>query len=487
MSSPSPFKRPPFWAGLLLGGLASFGAWRFRQPPRSSPLDPVFDLVGDAVVIADASGTLAKLNAAARTLFGPDGAGLRSLRYPSGQPIPPGQSPLVRAQRTGAAMEGMGCLCVSADGETRVLDISATPLPGGGVAIVARDATEAGQSRAREAKTHEREEVLRALCRRLAAAPDAGEPAQALVESALALAAGLPDVRARLYAYDSEAKRITRLASAPNDRPKRPRSRKQAQPPTFPFDASAPLLWSVYVAREPALGDDLEGFAYAVPLLMGGAAVGHLSVARPNADALTDDGLQQALGLLASVAALALAGPRQAAQNAALAAEAKATQAVIRAVAERVGPDALADLVYGEVARVTGAEVCTVALREGEGLRLVGTAYREALVFPDRHAPDDPALAGDAAREAMRKGRTVRRAGLANPSFEAGVWRAFAGQSGRHSVLSVPLAAGQGALTAYAAGDAAFPDAQVRFLEALAALVSLTLPGASPPAGRTGP
>lgn len=484
MSSPSPFKRPPFWLGLLLGGLASFGAWRLRQPPRSSGLDPFFDLVGEAVVVADASGTVTGINAGARTLFGPEGAGLGGLRYPSGQPVPPGQSPLVRALRSGTAVEGKGYLCLSTDGGTRALDIRVSLIPGGGAVLVARDVTEIKQGETREAKAQEREEILRALCRRLSTAPEAEDPAQALVESALALAAGLPDVRARLYSYDGDSKRITRLASAPNDRPRRPKSQRQAQAPTFPFDASAPLLWSVYVAREAVLGEDLEGFAYAVPLLIGGTTVGHLSLACPDADAFADGRLSEALSLLATVAALALAGQREAAQAAVLAAEAQATQAVLRAAAGRMGPDSLADLVFAEVCRVTGAEFCTLALREGDSLHLAGAAYRDALLFPDRHTPRDPALTGEAAREAMRKGRTVRRLGLTNPSFEAGVWRAFAGQSGRHSVFSVPLAAGQGALTAYAAGDA-FPDTQVRFLEMLAALVSLTLPEANLPAGRT--
>ena len=484
MSSPSPFKRPPFkrppfWLGLLLGGLTSFGAWRLRQPPRSRTLDPLFDLVSDAVIFSDASGAISDMNAAARALFGPDGAGLAGLCYPSGQPIPLGQSPVRRVLLSGKEVEGAGYLCVSAAGKPRVLDIKGGPLPGGGTVLTARDMTEVEEGQSRERKTWGREEVLRALCRRLSAAPDAEGLAQAVVESALSLAEGLPGVRARLYAYDSDLKRLTRLASAPDDRPKRPRSHRQAQRPTFPFDASSPLLWSVYVAREPVMGDDLEGRAYAVPLITEGAAVGHLSVTHPSADAFADGGLSDALALLASVASLALAGPRQASQTAALAAQVEALQAVIRAVAEGIGQGPLADLVSGEVCRATGAEVCTLALEEGDGLRLVGTAYRDTLLLPDRHAPDDPALVGDAARKAVRTGKTARQAGLANPPFEAGVWRAFAGQSGRHSVLSVPLAAGRGALTVYAAGDAPFPDAQVRFLETLAALVSVTLPGAS--------
>ncbi len=483
------FKPPPFWLGLLLGGLASFGARRCWLLPRSSSLDPLLDLISDAVVLCDASGVVTDMNAAARALFGPDGAGLARLCYPSGQPVPPGQSPINRVLRTGKPAEGVGYRCVSAEGKAHVLDIQARLLSGGGAVVTVCDTTALAEGRAREATRGKREQVLRDLCCRLGAAPDAGEPAQALVQSALALTEGLPDVRVRLYAYDSDAKRLTRLASAPDDRPKRPKSHRQAQRPMFPFDASSPLLWSLYVARQPTvgadLGDEAAGPAYALPLLVGGVALGHLSLTCPAADAFADADLRDALGLLASVAALTLAGPRQAAQAEHLAAQVDALRVVIGAVGERREQGALADLVTREVRRVTGAEVCTLALAGADGLRLVGAAYRDALLFPDRHAPDDPALMEEAMREAVKKGKTTRRTGLANPSFEAGVWRAFAGQSGRHSVVSVPMAAGQGALTTYAAGDGPLPDVQVKFLETLAALVSATLPEASPPAGRT--
>jgi len=472
------FKRLPFWLGLLFGGgLASLGAWRLRSAPR--PLSPLLDLVSDAVLTCNASGAVSGANAAAQNLFGPGGAGLARLRYPSGQPVPPGQSPLTRALRTGAVTESASYLLPSIEGKVRVLEIKAGPLPdGAGAVLTARDRTEAQEGRVREARTGARDDGLRALCRRFGAASSADEIAQATVECALALLNGPPDARARLYAYDGDAQRLTRLASAPDDRPKRPKSQRHSQPPVFPFNAASPLLWSVYVAREPATGDDLEGPAYAVPLLLGGVAAGHLSVTCPDADT------REALGMLASIAALAQSGPRQAAP---LAAQVESLQAVIQALAEQTESDALADLISAEVRRVTGAEVCTLALKNGDTLRLVGTAYRDALLFPDRHAPDDAAIIGDIAREAIKKGKTVQRPGRTNPLFEAGLWRAFAGQSGRHSTLSVPLTAGQGALTVYAAGDAPFPAAQVKFLETLAALASLPLPRASLPEANTKP
>lgn len=477
------FNRSSFWLGLLLGGLASFGAQRCWLPPRSGPLDPLLDLVSDAVLVCDASGAVTGTNAAARVLFGSDGVRLSRLCYPSGQPVPPGQLPIHRVLQTGKPTEDAGYQCVSAEEKTRVLDIQARPLRGGGVVVTARDRTEAGEGRAREETLGKREQVLRDLCRRLGAARDAEEPAQAVVAGALALVEGSPDVRARLYSYDSDAKWLTRLASAPDDRPKRPKSHRQAQRPAFPFDASSPLLWSLYVAREPVVGagvgDDAAGPVYALPLLAGGVALGHLSITCPAADACAASDLRETLGLLTSIAALALAGPRQAAQAAHLAAQAEALRVVIGAVGERKAPDALADLINSQVRRVLGAEVCTLALNESAGLRLVGTAYRDALLFPDRRAPDDPAVVGDVAREAIRKGKTARRTGRMNPHFEAGVWRAFAGQSGRHSAVSVPLAAGQGALTVYVTGPTLPSDTEVKFLETLAALVSTSLPAES--------
>ena len=501
MSFPPPFKRPSFWFGLLLGGLASFGgltsfgglasfgARRYRPSPQPRTLDPLFDLVSDAVVFCDASGAVTGVNAAAHALFGPDALGLARLRYPSGQRVPPGQSPLNRALRTGKAVEGMGYLCVSAEGKTCPLDIKARLLPGGGAALIARDRTEAGDGLARETKAQKRETALRALCRRLSAAPDAEATGQALVESALALAEGIPGARVRLYTYNSDAKRLTRQASAPEDRPKRPKSHRQAQRLTFPFDASAPLLWSVYIARQPALGTDVgedsEHPAYALPLLLGGVAIGHLSLTCLDADGLADADLRETLELFASAAALALSGPHQAAQAVPLVVQMEALHSIIRAGSEGAELGILADLVSSAVCRVTGAEVCTLVVREGDRMRLVGAAYRDALLFPDRYASDDPALVGDAAREAIQKGKTTQWIGLANPHFEAGIWRAFAGQSGRHSVLSAPLAAGQGALTVYMPGDAPVAAAQVKFLETMAMLMPASQPEASQPAGHT--
>ena len=494
------FQRPSFRLGLLVGGLASFGTRRLWLPllHRKQP-DPLLDLVGEAVIVCDESGGVTYANAAARALFGKEASGFSRLGYPSGQPVPPGQLPLTRALRTGKTVEGAGYRYAAPDGMARVLDISVKPLPDGGATATARDVTALGAGQARETRAERREQIVRDLCRRLSAAPDAAELARALVESALALAEGLPEARARLYLFDDEGKRLTRLASAPDDRPKRPKSLRQAELPTFAFDAALPLLWAVYVERRSVVSGDVAGddrfsgfleeeaagSACLLPLLAGGIALGHLSVTSRAADAFADEGLREALALVASVAALALAGPRQAAQADQLGAQVEALRDVVQAVGKRLEIGPLADLVSRHVCRVVGG-VCLLAVPEGGRLSLAGEAYKDALLFPERPVPDAAALLDASARKALRAGKTVQRIGLKNPDFEAGIWRMFAGQSGKHSVLAVPLAAGQGALIVYTAGEAAFSETQVRFVETLAALIPASLPSATPTAAPAG-
>ena len=482
-----------FPLGLLLGALGVFGTRRrWLSPGRPTPpFAALLDLVGEAVVTADLSGPTF-LNAAARSLLGADGAGLDRLCYPSGQPVPPGQLPLRRALLTGAKVTA-GYLVPLPDGTMLALDVDARPLPGGGAAAVIKDMTQIRQaledSGAQAAAAQQQARVLLRLYGRLGEAADAGEMARATVESALALTESLPDARVRLYLYDSRRQSLTRLASAPDNRPKRPRSQWEAQPPTFPFDASSPLLWSLYVAREAAMnqgweeaGEETGGSACALPLTAGRVALGHLSVTCRAAGA-DDPTLREALAGLVSVAAPAFAGQRERMRAASLEQQAAAVGEVVQAIGRGTHEDALAELLCGHVSRAVGGEVCTLALGAGNRLRLAGTTYKDALLFPERFGPDDPALTREAAR-AEKAGKTVQQVGRRNPRLEDGPWRAFAGQSGCHSVLSVPLAAGQGALTLYRAGSVPFAAADVRFMETMTALVSAALLPASRPAAR---
>lgn len=482
------FLRLSFWIGLLLGASSAFGLRRRWLPaPAERNPNPLLDLVSDAVVVCDASGAVTYANAVAHALFGPDGRGSFELAYLSRQRVPPGQVPLTRALRTEQVVEGAGYRCAAPDGATHVLDVSARPLTGGGAAAVFRDVTALHEALAREGEAERQAQILNQFGRRLSAATDAGALCLSVVESALALLEGLPEARARLYWHDAERRQLTRVAAAPEEAPKRPRSHRQALPPTFPFEATVPLLWQVYVARQAfvsadlalddrflvqPLGEERAGSACALPLLAGSAALGHLSLTCRMIGAFTERRLV-GLEVLASTAALGLAGQRHAAEAAHFADQMTALRGITQAVSDGQAANRLADLVAGEVQRVLGVALCTLATWDGEGVRLRGEAYKDALLFPERHTPDDPALT-----------HAETRLGIPNPAFETGPWRAFAGQSGTHSVLSAPLAAGQGALTVYAAGDAPFTGAQVRFLETLASLLSAAFPPATPPAER---
>ena len=242
--------RFPFWLGLLLGGAASYISRAFWRPTAvSKAADPLLDSVGEAIVVCDASGAVTYANAAALALLGPQAEGMGRLCYPSGQKVPLGQLPLTRALRSDKEVTGVGYLFTPANGVPLALDVSVKPLPNGGAAATLRDVTAIYEGKAREASVTSREQVLRDLCRRLNAASDAAQLGRAVVESALAIGGNLPGLRVRLYTYDSESKSLTRLASAPEERTKS----RQRPSPIFPFHAQSPLLWAVYVERQPYL------------------------------------------------------------------------------------------------------------------------------------------------------------------------------------------------------------------------------------------
>ena len=392
--------------------------------------------------------------------------------------MPPGQSPLMRARSTGRTVEAAGCLLPTPGAVTRTLDVAARPWKGGATAVF-RDVTAFCEHQARETAASSKSETLRVLGTRLGTATEVGEIARAVVEGAWELLGGSPDVQARLYAYDAEGKRLTRLACAPEDRPKRAPSYRKSLPATFGFDASDALLWQVYVTKQfysgsgaVALGEGDALSCCALPLLAAGTAAGHLSLTFRQGAAVVGPEEAQALTLLASLAALALAGLHEKTQASALAAQTAACGEVARAVATGMELGALADLVMGYVCRLTEVEVCTLAVRVGEQMRLVGEAYQDALTFPGRHSPDDAALRTDAFQDALSSGKATLRLGQTNPALEDGPWRAFAGQSGRHSILAVPLPDRRGGWTVYWAGDASLPADQVKFLETLALLTA---------------
>ena len=341
-----------------------------------------------------------------------------------------------------------------------------------------REVTALHDGLVRENQSKSRHLVVQTLCRRLTKAGTAGEIGRAVVESVHSLLDAVPNVQVRLYLYTPSAQTLTRLASEPEDLPKRPKSSAQ-MPPVFPFDVQVPALWQLYIARQPwrgglpAPGEKSCASAYALPLLTNGAALGHLTLTSSASEAFDDPAQQEMLESLASIAALALTLPQSADLATALQVQADAVREIAQAVAGGLEHRRLADLISGRVRHVTGSEVCTLSVPAGGKLSVVGTAFRDDLLFPDRITPIDLVLHPKAVQKAWRTQKTALQLGVTNPSFETGPWRAFAGRAGQHSVTAVPLTSRQGVITVYNNGASPLPDAQIKFLETIAAVIAI--------------
>ncbi|MGI4790827.1 MAG: GAF domain-containing protein [Janthinobacterium lividum] len=477
------FKRPFFWLGLLCGSLAAFVS-QVRRPAKSltDPFALLSELSPDALIVCDDAGAILHSNAAALALFGPQCSGLAGLRYPNGQAVPPGQLPLNRAVRDGRLVVGTGYQSVGADGLIRILDVRAQPLAAGGAAAVFQDATDLYESRARGTRWQMRQTLIQQLCSHLSKAATAEEISRAIVESVFPALDGASDLHVRLYSYNPTAQTISLIASEPEDQPKRPKTSAQARPPVFPFDATIPALWKLYIDRQPSYanglmmhGENSPAPEYALPLLVGGAAAGHLSLTSNTHSAFDDPVLLETLSIVASIAASALAIPQAAEQAAALQAQADVLREIVRAISMGKEQDKSADAVTEHIRRIIGAEVCTLSVPLEDKLSIAGEAFRDALLFSKRVKPDDTALHGKVVQKAWRTQKVETQSAVKNPSFEAGPWRAFAGKSGTHSVIAVPLANRQGVLTVYTDGTLPLPENQVKFLETIAALLSMTL------------
>ncbi len=422
--------RSAFWPGFLLGALTAFAAL-FRKPPPAPPAtaDRLLDFVSESVLTCDASGQITEANAAARTLFGADLVGYQSLCYPTGQPVPSGQLPLTRPTLTPARF-----LLTDTGGQTRTLEATTRLLPGGAAAVF-QDVTAHTNAELEDARAQADMDTLLALSRRLGLAQTAEDAAGAAAEAALALGAET----ARCFLYDRERRQLIQAAARPDTRPKRPQTQHAARPVTAAFDATDPRHWAVYVAKEAF--DDANTLA--LPLTTGGSMLGHL------------------------------AGRQQADRAEAGAAREAALSEIAALLAQAAPLDTLCDAVASHLRHLLAAEVCTVMVSG----RLRGQNYRDGLLRPERHTPKDTALNHEAADAARESGEMVQRTNLSSPDFASGVWRAFAGASGKHRVLAVPLASKdkRGALTVWASGDGAFSAAQVRFAETLAALLSARL------------
>lgn len=460
------FKRPFFLLGLFLGILTAF---RLRLPkPRSQSAAPT-DFRGfltDPFVVCDSAGTVVEANAPAQALF--DSICLPPLRYPTGQLVPPGQHPLRQALMSRETASGIYG-CAAADGSERVLEVSARPLPDGSAAAVFRDVTVQYESQERERAAQTRQAVIQALCRRLSLAQTAEAVAQAVAEETRALLRDWPDAQVKLFVFDPASDTLTSLASAPDDRPKRPKSAAAARPQTVRFDAQVPELWQTYIARKPSAGG--------LPLISGGAAIGHLSVTSSTADVFENQGVRETLELIASLASLALAGPAAAVPAAAYAAQAAAVREIAAAISRVGTQNELADRVVACIKRVTHAEVCTLSLFTGGKLSVMGQAYKDDLLLPQT-APDDPRLHGKTSRKAWRTQKIAVQLGTVQ-SGNAGPWRAFTEGAGVYSLMALPLAEKRGVLAVYTQGDKPLPDAQKKFLETIAVLLAFSPPTAT--------
>ncbi len=471
------FKRP-LWLGLLLGSLAAFSLLR-QRPALTDCHAALFDLTSDALVRCDAAGTIQFANAAAHQLFGPDCAGLSFLCYPNGQRVPPGQLPHTRGLRSGQSAANEYHLHAPG-GEARVLEVSALALPSGGAAAVFREVTALHRLQAYLDQAQARQTALHRLGRRLGAATS-DAIGRVVAEEVHALLGGLPDVQVRLYGYNPAAQILTRLASEPEDRPKRPKTMAEAQPPVFPFDADTPAMWQLYVDRQPSftcwgsLGEAEAASACALPLLVDGVAIGHLSVSSSATDAFDDLPLLQALTVAASAAALALSVPQAKQLAESSTAQLDTVREIAEAVAQGAAAGQLAELVSVQVRRVTNAALCTVSIEDNGKLCVLGEAFRDDLLHPERGKPTDPMLQSKAAQKAWRTQKMASHLGLTNPSLEKGQWRAFAGREGKHSIFALPLADRRGVLAVYWDGAMPLPEAQIKFLQLVAALASLGL------------
>lgn len=444
--------RLQFWLGLLLG---VFTAFRLRPPKPSLALS---DFADDAFVACNRAGKITKTNTAARALFGSDSH--PSLRYLTGQPVSPGQYPLERAALSRKPCSGTYRF-TSAGGFERIVEVSAKLGLNGGAAALFRDVTALHESNSRSQTAAMRQNIIQTLCRRLGDAQTAGVIGQAVTEETYALLGDLSAVQVRLWTLNPLADTLTCVASCPDDLPKRPKTTAQAEPATMRFDVRSPELWQLYIARKP--------FENSLPLVTGGVTIGHLSVTP-----LGKECDQVGLEVIASMAALALSGVSAKAQTAVWAAQFTAVREITGVLQAGRKNGELADLVAACVKRLAGAVVCTLSVPIDGELCVLGQALEDDLLSP-KTPPNDLRLHGKAIQKAFRTQKLTVQTGIANPSLEAGPWRAFAGSSGCHTLTALPLVDRCGVLAVYTPGDVALPDTQIKFLKTMAALFSVSL------------
>ena len=498
-----------------------------REQQRANELDATLRSLADGVVLCDEAGRLVSVNRAGQVILcdGPTVPGERveawaariGLCYPSGQPVPPGAVPLARALRTAQALDPEEYAVHTAGGERRLIELTATPVlsapPPGlrisgdavlvtGAVAVFRDITALKHSRQQEAAANRRVETLVDISRRLNATLELDKIHEIVADGALALLPNIPDLRALLYDFDGETKTLRLLAMRPDARPApRPVSLRDSLPFTQPFDAASPLLWQVYVARQTLVSGDvsrdacvggpgdslllrggvaalpLPASALVLPLTAHDTVSGHLALTSSAPGTFDDPRLVDALTSLAALAVIARANAHLYAKTNQRVYELNALWTVGEATASKLELIEVVDTLTEQVRGVMGGEACTLALFEKQGhsrrLRRQGAAYREWALAEAGGAECLCDSCDLVSQEAARTGEPVHLIGRRNPEFPRCQWRAFAGQSGEHSVLAVPLRYGPdilGALTVFVSGSRPFAPDQIKLLGTLASL-----------------
>ncbi len=447
------------------------------------------------------------------------------LRYPSGQAVPPGAVPLAQTLKTGLPAERTEFLIQTGVGIARVIELTATPIRGiettertngtaplGGAVAVFRDITALKDSQRQENAANTRVESLLRISQDLNATLDLDQIHRVVAQGALDLlpeSSMISDARALLYSFDGDGRPLTLLATASNaDKGPLPRatSLRQTLPFTVPFDTHSRLIWQVYVSREVAYSPnwehDLDYAAdqdrllargaqkldapvrsvLALPLLARDFVSGHLLLTSSSPSAFDDPRLVDALRNLTALAVIARVNARLYGQMKQRADELDALWKVGQAIASKLELDDVVDTLTDRVRAVVAAELCTLSLYETDAggarrLSLQGHAVHDALRMgeTDVMAQDPCDLV---TYQAAQTGEVAALIGQPNLPFtgteKTGCkWRAFAGQSGKHSVLAVPLKYGSeilGALTVYTRGEQPFHPDQIKLLNTLASL-----------------
>lgn len=488
-------------------------------------LQAAVNSVTDGVLLCDNAGQTT-LNPAARSLLGLLGAGDLSdlpadtLRYPSGQSVPPGAFPWTRAALARIPADWTPYLLARDAHDLRSVEIAARPVPEGAVAVV-RDISAQTNAAAWEAQARGTQQALAEAARRLARTPDFQALCQLAADAALALLppAMRPGARAVLCTFGGQGQPIVLRAASPDEGKKRPRRYADTLPPLFEFDAQSPLLWKVYLDRQTVACADINNdplfagtherallqspfqaahtvrSALMLPLLPGAAASGHLLLTSPLPHAFAPD-TQDALSLLASLTASLLARAQSDTLRHTQDDQLTLLRQAALAAATASGSDTFADTLTRCAAAALGASLCVLSLadpppaspptRVALPLRVWGTPPPDMASLRPEHgsaAPHCPCTRTTST--AVRRGLPAAQIAIPNPPLGECVWRAFGGQSGTHSALALPLRVHdtvRGALTVFRQGSAPFSPPEISLAETFAALASLALPGTNAPA-----